>query len=198
MSQKFAQQLKTWRKAHAIKQQHLADLIGVSQSAISHWESGRESPSPQAFAKLTDLIAGKSLELAPQEALIVGRQLGLKTLHELDGARLIAVSPSMRKIWPQSDAYLGNRLADYLINQLAELYFDDFLRASINKGDTALISGVTERDLSLPECLPLLCRWSYVFRRFGVRTYAELTMEVCDSPETIGVRDILRIDEVAR
>ena len=44
------EELRNWRLKHDLSQQELAELLGVSQKAISHWERGeRKIPLYLAF-----------------------------------------------------------------------------------------------------------------------------------------------------
>jgi transcriptional regulator with XRE-family HTH domain len=36
--------LRRFRRLHAIKQTHLAEMLGVSQGSVSRWEAARISP----------------------------------------------------------------------------------------------------------------------------------------------------------
>lgn len=195
----FSARLRAWRRGNNLKQKSLANLLGVSQSAISHWEAGRDLPCPTAHAKLLDLMSAKTTSsvLSP-DISIVTRQLGLRTFGSVDGIRLLAVSRAMRQIWPESDIHIGKNLAEYAINQLADIYFNGSLMSSIRSGDVALISGVSERDFVLPECIPHLCRWTYAFKKHGSDVFAELAIEPCESTEFPGIKDILFIDDLAR
>ncbi len=38
--------LRTWRGLRRIKQGHAAELLGVSQTTVSRWENGRQTPAP--------------------------------------------------------------------------------------------------------------------------------------------------------
>ena len=39
--------LRTWRGLRRIKQGHAAELLGVSQTTVSRWENGRQTPAPE-------------------------------------------------------------------------------------------------------------------------------------------------------
>ena len=54
MEIKISENLKMLIKGQDLKQQELADEIGISQSAISSWLSGKKEPSIESLWKLAD------------------------------------------------------------------------------------------------------------------------------------------------
>lgn len=48
--------LKTARVAKDLRQYELADLLGVKQSAVSHWESGRNYPTVDIAIKIAEIL----------------------------------------------------------------------------------------------------------------------------------------------
>lgn len=55
--------LKRFRKAKGLKQKELADLVGVSESAISQYESGKKNPSFDIALKLAEALDCESADL---------------------------------------------------------------------------------------------------------------------------------------
>jgi transcriptional regulator with XRE-family HTH domain len=51
--------LRTWRALRRIKQQHAAELLGVSQATVSRWENGQAPPDPGEAARLRTLMAAR-------------------------------------------------------------------------------------------------------------------------------------------
>ena len=62
--------LRQHRTNQRITQRHLADVIGVSPSAISNWESGKARPQARMIPRLAD-----ALDLDPDEADVLKRAL---------------------------------------------------------------------------------------------------------------------------
>ena len=56
MSSVFGQKIKQLRYKNAIKQIDLAARLGVSQGAITNWESGRAEPSHENITKLATIF----------------------------------------------------------------------------------------------------------------------------------------------
>lgn len=52
-----------------LTQAELAEQVGVSETAISHWESGRKRPRASNIRKLA-----KVFEVSPQEVLVAIRE----------------------------------------------------------------------------------------------------------------------------
>lgn len=51
---KFANRLKKLRSEHGLNQQELANIAGVSKSAISMYENGNRLPELETFEKIAD------------------------------------------------------------------------------------------------------------------------------------------------
>lgn len=51
--------LRTWRALRRIKQQHAAQLLGVSQATVSRWENGQAPPDAGEAARLRALMAAR-------------------------------------------------------------------------------------------------------------------------------------------
>ena len=56
MEIKISENLKMLMKEQDLKQQALAEKIGISQSAISSWLSGKKEPSIESLWKLADFF----------------------------------------------------------------------------------------------------------------------------------------------
>ena len=50
--------LKRRREARGLSQGELADAVGVSRSAVSHWETDREQPTDEERAQLQSILGG--------------------------------------------------------------------------------------------------------------------------------------------
>ena len=49
------EELKAFRRKHGLSQEDLARLLGIEQSAVSHWETGRRKIPPYLFELLVCL-----------------------------------------------------------------------------------------------------------------------------------------------
>jgi transcriptional regulator with XRE-family HTH domain len=52
----FAQRLRQARERRELSQMHLAQMAGLPQSAVSHFESGARAPSLHNFLRLADVL----------------------------------------------------------------------------------------------------------------------------------------------
>lgn len=52
----FGDNIKRLRKNKGLKQQELAEILGISQKSYSHWENGKTEPSFENLVKLADLL----------------------------------------------------------------------------------------------------------------------------------------------
>jgi len=94
----FSRRLKIWRRLNAIKQDRLADLVGVSQATISFWENGRDVPSPANMRRLNVIMAESSRDELLIDRLFVQRQAGIRALLDFDGIHLVGASQGFRAL----------------------------------------------------------------------------------------------------
>lgn len=60
---RYANNIKEIRKKYKCTQEKFAVRLGVSQSAVSHWESGINQPSDKLCVKLAKMADKKGLRL---------------------------------------------------------------------------------------------------------------------------------------
>lgn len=68
----FGERLKQLRLDKGLKQSDLAKLLGVSNVAISHYESGSRKPDPDTLAQISDVFnvtVDNLLGLAPKKEI---------------------------------------------------------------------------------------------------------------------------------
>ena len=59
----FPERLKTTRIERSLSRSQLASLLGVTEAAISRWESGSREPKFQMLGKLCDVLDVSSVYL---------------------------------------------------------------------------------------------------------------------------------------
>ena len=75
--------LKVLRKRKGVSQQELADLLGVTRAAYSHYETGRRVPDAQSIKKLADYFDVSADEILERDNF--GRQIEeIPELHPED------------------------------------------------------------------------------------------------------------------
>lgn len=98
--------LRRWRVLNRVKQQALAEDLGVSQSRISRWESGQSEPDGPARQRITRLLRAKP-ETASDRALVDLVAHASTPVHLVCDLthRLLAASPARTLLWhvPLSD-----------------------------------------------------------------------------------------------
>ena len=52
----FSKRLKKLRKNKGLKQQELAEILGIKRNTYSDWENGKTEPSFENLIKLVDLL----------------------------------------------------------------------------------------------------------------------------------------------
>ena len=63
--------LKKYRKAKGLKQKELADMVGVSESSISQYESGKKTPSFEIALKLAEALDCESADLVSKRGNVL-------------------------------------------------------------------------------------------------------------------------------
>ncbi|WP_206239797.1 helix-turn-helix transcriptional regulator [Novosphingobium terrae] len=107
--------LRRFRRLHAIKQTHLAEMLGVSQGSVSRWESGTHAPDPAQHRRLLDLMATRSDASgdAALKRLIASSTARVHLVCDVTH-RLLAASPGRAASWgADAQAYLGTSLWPY-------------------------------------------------------------------------------------
>lgn len=66
----FSENLKKFRTQKGLSQQKLAELVGVSQTAIYNWEKGERTPKMDAITKTADVLGVKLNDLIPTDQAI--------------------------------------------------------------------------------------------------------------------------------
>ncbi|WP_208948164.1 helix-turn-helix domain-containing protein [Segnochrobactrum spirostomi] len=191
----LARRLRMWRSLNSVKQRALAEMLGVSQTIISFWETGRDVPNPAQVAHLKALMAEAGRDEVAIERAFVGRQAAVRALFDLDGIRLLAASTGFRRLWPLSADLEGRCLADNLVDEARKLAVDDDLRHAIFEGALGLASGISLRHTDIEFDEAVLHRWHICFRRYGHRRLIDMTFEPCDETLAPGVTDLIYLDK---
>lgn len=104
--------LRRFRRLNGIKQGHIAELLAVSQAAVSRWESGIHEPEAHQRARILDLIAANA---SNDSDAMLKRLVEASTLpvHLVCDAthNLLAASPGRTRSWSGgADAFRGQSL----------------------------------------------------------------------------------------
>ena len=61
----YAQKIREYRERKFLKQEELAELLGVSKTSVTRWETGKFAPTMQIKKKLYQLFveAGMNVEV---------------------------------------------------------------------------------------------------------------------------------------
>jgi transcriptional regulator with XRE-family HTH domain len=104
--------LRRFRRLNGIKQGHVAELLAVSQAAVSRWESGIHEPEAHQRTRILDLIAANASNDADAT---LKRLIETSTLpvHLVCDAthNLLAASPERARSWRgETEAFRGRSL----------------------------------------------------------------------------------------
>lgn len=186
----IASSLRKWRRLNGMKQEALASRLGVSQSAVSFWENGREKPSAGNIRKLKALMAHTARDELAIERLFIKRQMGIRVLCDFDGIELLESSAGFKSLWPETADLENRSAADHLVQEARDFLLDADRAQSIRNGEIGLASGVSDRitDLNLDSVVK--CQWHLCFRQYGYRTLLDVVFEPCGADIATGITDI--------
>lgn len=186
----IASLLKKWRRLNGMKQAFVAHYLGVSQSAVSFWENGRERPSEAHLKKLRMLMAQTARDEITIERLFIRRQSAIRALCDFDGVELLETSLGFKSLWPDTADLQHRHVADHLVNEAQAFVFDaDYARA-VRKGEIGLASGVSHRLTDFQLDSAIKCQWHLCFRRYGHRTLVDIVFEPCGENLETGITDV--------
>ena len=107
--------LRAWRTLRRVKQSHAGELLGVSQTTVSRWETGVMAPTPDEQQAIRRLMQAKLDSAADQElARMVRRSpTAVHLICDLTH-KLLALSPSREWLWSEpASAFIGFSLWPY-------------------------------------------------------------------------------------
>lgn len=112
--------LRRWRTLNRVKQAHAAELLGVAQSTISRWESGRQCFEPAEARKVQALVGARFSSAADAVLARLIRESG-RPIHLVcdTSHRLLACSHARAATFgvPESDL-IGRSLWRYSTPEL--------------------------------------------------------------------------------
>ena len=107
---KFSQIIKELRKKNNLTQQQLADIVGITATGVSYWESGNATPNTETLNKLSNYFG-----------VTVNYLLGIKDkIGEEDNSRTAIIFRKAEQVNPEEkeklldildstiDIFLGN------------------------------------------------------------------------------------------
>lgn len=189
----FPQRLRRWRKLNHVKQASLAADLCVSQAAISRWENGVDFPSPAKIAMLRTIMDQNNDELVVENYYVERIQTN-RSLLSVDGIKLICASRGLCNIWPEFSRLTGYPLEDYLVNEAASCFFSEDLRYHVRNDTPLVITGVSNRHLSLQIDTEFRHRWHACLRKINSRSVLDITYESCAPDEPLGIEDVVIVD----
>jgi transcriptional regulator with XRE-family HTH domain len=95
---KLGRSLRTWRLLRRIKQHHLGELLGVSQTTVSRWENGQQVPTPVEQSAVRTLMQARLDSAADRELghLVTSSAKPVHLICDLTH-KLLALSPARER-----------------------------------------------------------------------------------------------------
>lgn len=188
--------LPKWRKASCLKQQTLAEMLGVSQTVVSKWETGKDVPTKRLMTRLVDAMTQSSAERFASDRLTILNASSLRASFDLDGVRLVLASRGMQDAWPAFSRMTNTRLVENLVDEASLFLHDpDFVKVA-RRGEVAIVTAVSQRHVESNLDSRFLHRWSAVFRGYGTAMHIDMTYEPCDATDKQGVERVVFYDEL--
>jgi transcriptional regulator with XRE-family HTH domain len=197
--------LRRWRRETGMTQQQLAEKLGVTQSVVSRWERGIETPGFRMIRRIEGLVAGADIlsglhrELAGMRTLSIGR-----ALFDLDGLRLLGASHGFARQWPQThggatlDTIQGVPLLDRVTGEVGAVLQDDETLYRMRCMEYVALSCVTERSTDLEIAHGIRYRTHGAVRRIGAQTVLDVTYETVSPEVPLGLETAITIEDVMK
>ncbi len=112
---------RRWRLLHRIKQDHAAELFGVSQSTISRWEAGTQEAEPEQRARIEALLRAR-LDNAADHALarlVSGSSQPIHLVCDLTHRLLACSAPRAAEFGVALGDLLGRSLWPFVTEAIA-------------------------------------------------------------------------------
>ena len=118
---RFGLALRQWRRTAEIKQQRLADILGVTQATVSRWEKGMQHPAPFQHQLLQDMMTrNRNVRLDHAVKRLVMQSCQRVHLIEDRSHRLLCSSQPRQKEWQRNDQdLLGQSLWRFATAEIA-------------------------------------------------------------------------------
>jgi len=188
--------LPKWRKACLIKQQTLAEMLGVSQATISNWETGKDVPGRRLMMRLVDAMSSSATQRFEADRLSIAQAQTLRAAFELDGVRLVVASRGMHAVWPEFSRLTNTRLIESLVDEASLFLHDTDFVKSARRGEVAIVTAVSKRHVEFGADSAFLHRWSAIFRSHGAGMHVDMTYEPCDPSDRQGVERVVFYDDL--
>ena len=188
--------LRDWRKAHSVKQESLAAMLGVTQSAISAWETGRDIPGRRLAGRILDIMSPSAAERFQLDRLAMASQGAVRASFDLDGVKLVMASRGLTAAWPGFSRSQDVRLIERLVDEASHFLHDESFMRSVRRGEVALITAVSDRHVRMDVDDSFRHRWIAVFRSYGQRMLVDMTYEACDPAAARGVESVTHYDAI--
>ncbi|OSQ39891.1 hypothetical protein TMES_06090 [Thalassospira mesophila] len=113
--------MRQWRRMAEIKQQRLADILGVTQATVSRWEKGMQQPAPLQYQLLHEMMTRNRnirLDHAVKRLVVQSRQ----RVHLIEDRshRLLCSSHPRQHEWQRADHdLLGQSLWRFATPEIA-------------------------------------------------------------------------------
>lgn len=188
--------IRDWRKASGVKQDSLAAMLGVTQSAVSSWETGRDEPCRRITGRLIDIMSPTGRDRLQLDNLALSTQGAVRASFDLDGAKLVMASRGLIAAWPDFAKMTNVRLVERLVDEASlMLHDDDFVRC-VRRGEIALVAGVSDRHVDLDVDKRFKHTWVAVFRTYGRKMCIDMTYEGCEASMSKGVGSVTHYDSL--
>lgn len=146
--------------------------------------------------RIREMMRSNADEELALSKLLVARNSVMTALYDFSDITLLCASSGLRKVWPNFSQMVGYAFRPTLINHSADLMADQAFIQNVRQGKIIGVSGVTDRHISLQTDPAFKHRWSAFFKTYGPHLVAEVSYEVCEQDEQVGVREVFWFSDV--
>lgn len=152
--------VRSARMLRRMKQSHLAELLGVTQSSLSRWESGRHRPPHDALDALARFASAVPDDTSGAILKRLVEQSG-RAIHLVCDAthRLLAASPARRAEWHLAEDGIGEPMWRYATPEIRRAEQQLGALGWFERGDVAVFFATSGRPGPLVSIRPGTVLW---------------------------------------
>jgi transcriptional regulator with XRE-family HTH domain len=194
------QDIKRWRSMSRLKQEALAEMLGVSHVAVSKWENGHSRPSKVMMVRLQNVMSGTHRGRLAAEIAFAAPQQQMKTLTRGLEMRLIGASRGFLEVYPDFGRLFSTSMRKYVVNEALQYCDGSELLNEACRGEILMLTGVSNRMLAMgPEIEEdFRLRWHTIVRHIDGELIHEVILEPCSASTPLGFERILRRSDVEK
>ncbi len=183
-----------------IKQEALADMLGVSHVAVSKWENGHSRPSSVMMLRLQSVMSGTHYGRLAAEVAFAAPQQQMKNLVRGPQMQLVGASRGFLEAYPEFKDMFGMSLRPLMTNEALQYCDGSDMLKEASLGEILMITCVSNRMLEIgPEVKEdIRLRWHAIVRHIDGELIHEVILEPCAVNTPLGFERVMRRSDVEK